>query len=187
MALSKCLYCNTEKDRKTMYKYSRPYSSVDKNTGEKVQKFKNEYYCNEECFSQYEKILQDRSNRKEIIDIICETLCVPFNTLMIKDLKEKIYEYYKPNVVLQYLQEEKDRLYKTMNNKSFSNLNNKISYLIAIIQNGLAKYTYKDYNEIIYGTYYEPVEITNHNNSNRNNRKKSLKDLEEEYVNEKEG
>ena len=109
-----------------------------------------------------------------------------FNTLFVSSLRDNVYKYYQPKVVLQYLQEEKNRLYSIMNNKHFPTLHNKLNYLIAVIQNGLAKYTYKDYNEVIYGTYYEPVEITNHNNSNRNNRKKSLKDLEEEYVNKKE-
>lgn len=188
MALSKCLYCNKTKERSQMYKNIKHYTTESKTTKEKVSKTKNEYYCDEICFKKYEEIEQERYSKREIIRLICEEiLCMGFNTLFVSNLRDNVYKYYQPKVVLQYLQEEKNRLYSIMNNKHFPTLHNKLSYLIAVIQNGLAKYTYKDYNEVIYGTYYEPVEITNHNNSNRNNRKKSLKDLEEEYVNEKEG
>lgn len=183
MPISKCLFCNKCNDRKMMYKNIRFSTSKDKNTGEEINKSKNEYFCNENCFKEYEKIINERKFHKEIINIICsDILRCPFNTLMVSGLNENIYKYYSKETVLQYLQEHKDEIFKAVNYKSFDNIVVKIKYMIAVIQNGLVKVKYKDYEkEVEYG-YYEPVEVTEHNP--KKNKKKGLKELEQEYLSE---
>lgn len=120
--------------------------------------------------------------KKEITRLICEEiLATGLNSLANTSL-EKIYVYYSPEIVLAYLREEKDKLYKIINSKYFPTLTDKIRYFIGVLRNCLAQYTYMS-EKNVYGTHEDIFELNpNDNHKQTRSCKMTLKEIENEYI-----
>lgn len=120
--------------------------------------------------------------KKEITRLICEEiLATGLNSLANTSL-EKIYAYYSPEIVLAYLREEKNSLYKIINSRYFPTLADKIRYFIGVLRNCLAQYTYMS-EKNVYGIHEDIFELNpNDNYKEIKSCKRTLKEIENEYI-----
>lgn len=145
------------------------------------------YFCSENCLNNFKKKIKEKEDKKAVNCLIVDILSTPPMTLANNELDTKIYPYYKEYVVLQYLQENKDKLYTVMKVKNFDTIMHKIKYLIGVMQNELVKYTFKDYDKYEYGYCYEPTELVSDNNKTKKKKRKSLREIQDEYINQLNG
>lgn len=168
-----CSSCKDVHTKKEMI----PYETNNSNTL---------YFCSENCLNNFKKKIKEKEDKKTINSLIADILDTPPMTLADNELNTKIYPYYKEYVVLQYLQENKDKLYTVMKPKDFDTIMYKIKYFIVIMQNELVKYTFKDYDKHEYGYCYEPTELVSDNKTKKKKRK-SLREIQNEYINKLNG
>lgn len=156
--LVKCRICKNKIERNEAYKV--------------VVKDKNQYYCNAEEFSEWNR---ENENRMKSIDLIFELIGETTNTSLMKELSQiaKVHSYTK---IANYLETNMFDLDISMN-KEFETEYGKIRYLMAIVKNSIADFKEKeDENEEIVPNvdFVEEVKY-------RPTKKKSFADFIDEY------
>lgn len=121
--LVKCKICGNKIDRNTAYKV--------------VVNDKNNYFCNE---YEYMKDKEEKRCRVKIFGVITDIFNYEIkNSVLNKEISDiaKIHTY---SVLYQFLLDNKDRIFRILDNKSFTSEYAKVKYFSAIIKNQIASY-----------------------------------------------
>ncbi|MBD1379092.1 hypothetical protein [Metabacillus arenae] len=157
--LVKCRICKNKIERNEAYKV--------------VVKNKNQYYCNAEEYSDWNK---ENESRMKVIDFAFEVLGETTNTSLMKELQgiAKIHTYKK---MINYLESDVENIVNAMD-KHFEKEYAKIRYFTAIIKNSIGDFRDKieetDEEFMVELDIVEEVKYTP-------TKKKSFSDLIDEY------